>query len=54
MDLDDPSFSGVATPEGRLRVEILRGAVEDIRMSTAVELGAVLGVAAGFNAMDGD
>ena len=54
MELDDPDFSGVSTPDGRLRVEILQQAVEDIRMSTAVELGAALGVAAGFNAMDGD
>ncbi len=53
-ELDDPDFSGVSAPQGRLRVEILQRAVEEIRMTVAADLGAILGVAAGFNALDGD
>ena len=53
-ELNNPDFSGVATSQGRLRVEILQRAVEDIRMTVAADLGAALGVAEGFNALDGD
>lgn len=52
--LDDPVFSGVADPLGRLKVEILledtNGALAAVRGS----LGPSLGVAEGFNALDGD
>lgn len=53
-ELDDPVFAGVATPAGRLRVEILQQAVELARVEAVDELGAALGVGLGFNAMDGD
>ncbi len=52
--LDDPVFAGVATPGGRLKVEILQQAVTAIRDTAGVELAAVLGVDLGFNAADGD
>lgn len=52
--LDDPDFSGVATPQGRLRVESLQQSVKDIRELVSTRLGPELGVAAGFNALDGD
>lgn len=52
--LDDPAFAGVATPEGRLKAEILQQAVDRIRGIVAQRLGPGLGVAAGFNALDGD
>ena len=52
--LDDPVFAGVAEPQSRLRVEVLQQSVEEIRDLVRVELGPTLGVAAGFNALDGD
>lgn len=52
--LDDRDFSGVATPQGRLRVEALQQSVKDIRDLVSTRLGPELGVAAGFNALDGD
>lgn len=53
-NLDDPVFAGVATPQGRLRVEILQQSIEAIRETAVTELGPLLGVAVGFNALDGD
>jgi uncharacterized protein len=52
--LDDPVFAGIANPQGRFRVEALQQSIDDIRTLAASELGPTLGVAAGFNALDGD
>ena len=52
--LNDPVFAGVATPAGRLRVEVLQQAVNDIHEAATRQLGPALGVAAGFNSLDGD
>lgn len=52
--LDDPVFAGVADPQSRLRVEALRQRVQEVRDAVRGELGPALGVAAGFNALDGD
>lgn len=52
--LEDPVFAGVADPAGRIRVEALRQEVKDLRALIAARLGPALGVAAGFNALDGD
>lgn len=52
--LDDPSLASVADPQGRLRVEALQQSVNDIRQQVAQNLGPALGVAAGFNSLDGD
>lgn len=52
--LDDPVFAGVATPQGRLRVEVLQQAIQAIRTEANMNLGPALGVAAGFNSLDGD
>ncbi len=52
--LDDPTFAGVDAPQSRLRIEVVQQAVDDIRAVVATELGPKLGVAAGFNALDGD
>lgn len=52
--LDDASFDGVADPQDRLRVEVLQQYVDVIRQKVAEDLGASLGIAAGFNSLDGD
>lgn len=53
-DLNDPSFSSVANPQTRIKVEVLRQSVESIRDVVREDLGPNLGVAAGFNSLDGD
>jgi len=53
-ELDDPVFAGVADPTGRLRVEILQQRIQLVRDAARAEIGPALGVAAGFNSMDGD
>ncbi len=52
--LDDPAFAGVSTPQGRVRVEALQQKISGIRGILASNLGPRLGVAAGFNSLDGD
>jgi predicted lipoprotein len=52
--LNDPTFQGVATPQSRLKIEVLQQAVGTIRTTVQTELGPTLGVAAGFNSLDGD
>jgi len=52
--LDDPVFAGVATPQGRLHVEVLQQAIQAVRTEANMNLGPALGVAAGFNSLDGD
>ncbi|WP_299024577.1 imelysin family protein [uncultured Sulfitobacter sp.] len=53
-DLKDPIFAGVSAPQTRLKVEVLQQSVGAIRALVTEELGPTLGVAAGFNALDGD
>ncbi len=52
--LDDPVLAGVGDPQGRIRVEVLQQRVAEIRDLARAELGPALGVAAGFNSLDGD
>lgn len=52
--LDDPSLQGVADPARRFRIEVLQQAVGMIQRAVDEEIGAVLGVRAGFNSLDGD
>lgn len=52
--LNDPIFASVADPQGRFRVEVIQQAVENIRAVVREDLGPTLGVAAGFNLLDGD
>jgi predicted lipoprotein len=49
-----PLDAAVAAPENRVRVEALQQRVGDARAAVMAEIGAPLGLAAGFNAMDGD
>ena len=53
-DLDDPVLAGVSDPQRRLRVEALQQSIDNIRLIVRDALGPLLGVAAGFNALDGD
>lgn len=52
--LDDPVFAGVTDPASRFRIESLRQEIKDLRTLIGEDLGPALGVAAGFNALDGD
>lgn len=52
--LDDPAFQGVARPQSRLRLEVTQQAVGTLRSTVQTDLGPTLGVAAGFNSLDGD
>jgi len=53
-DLSDPTFASVSQPQTRLKVEILQNSIHAIRSLVRNDLGPTLGVAAGFNALDGD
>ena len=52
--LDDPVFAGVSDPLNRFKIEMLQQSVGNIRTVVTNDLGPYLGVAAGFNALDGD
>ncbi|MDF1670096.1 MAG: imelysin family protein [Roseovarius sp.] len=52
--LDDPVFAGVTKLQPRFRIEALKNSVDAIRTIVLDDLGPTLGVAAGFNALDGD
>lgn len=52
--LEDPDFAGVTDPQKRLKIEILQQSIGLIREQQLASIGAKLGVAAGFNALDGD
>ena len=44
----------VATPQGRIHVEALQGALKRVQTEVVSHVGPVVGVTSGFNAMDGD
>ena len=50
----DPAFQDVDDPQARIRAEGLQQAVERLQRAIEAEIGAHLGIAAGFNAQDGD
>ncbi len=52
--LEDPDFSGVASSQGRIRIEALQQSISDIRATVTTQLGPTLGISAGFNSLDGD
>ena len=52
--LGDPVFAGVTELQGRLKVEVLQQRIDAIRGVLAEEVGPSLGIAAGFNSLDGD
>ena len=52
--IDDPTLAGLAKPQGRVRVEALQSRLDELRVTLAQDVAPALGVAAGFNALDGD
>ncbi|NDV99493.1 imelysin family protein [Salipiger sp. PrR002] len=52
--VEDPSFQQVGDPSERLHVEIVQQQVRALKDAIEAELGAPLGIAAGFNSADGD
>jgi len=52
--LDDPVLAGVADPQSRFQVEVLKQNIETIRRMLIEDLGPSLGITAGFNSLDGD
>ncbi|MEP1766225.1 MAG: imelysin family protein [Sulfitobacter sp.] len=53
-DFADPAFASITDPQRRFKLEVIQQSVTAIRDLTRAELGPTLGVAAGFNALDGD
>ena len=53
-ELDDPIFAGVGDPQTRFKVEVTQQSIYNIQAVVRDELGPTLGVAAGFNSLDGD
>lgn len=54
LALNDPTFDGAGDPQSRLRIEVLQQSIDAIRDKVGQDLGPTLGVAAGFNSLDGD
>ena len=54
VEIDDPALAGVATPQGRIRIESLTTKLSDIQAIVNQDLGVHLGAISGFNALDGD
>lgn len=50
----DPAFQDITDPQAWLRLEILQQRVRDLRAAIETEIGARLGLSAGFNSQDGD
>ncbi|SEM90660.1 hypothetical protein SAMN04488003_10680 [Loktanella fryxellensis] len=52
--IDDPAFQTVTDPQARLLVDVLHQRVAAVEVAIDTEIGGALGIAAGFNALDGD
>ncbi|CUH68438.1 Iron-regulated protein A precursor [Thalassovita gelatinovora] len=52
--IKDPIFADLSDPSAWLRADVLRQSIDLIRDQQSANLGGELGVAAGFNALDGD
>lgn len=50
----DPGLQDINDPQARLHVEIVQQAVQALRAAIEAEIGAPLGLSAGFNSQDGD
>ncbi|MGH1577009.1 imelysin family protein [Planktotalea sp.] len=54
LAINDPTLAGVSDPQQRFKIEVIQQSVNTVREVVENELGPVLGVSAGFNALDGD
>jgi len=52
--IEDPAFGDLHDPAARFRLEVLQQRVAAVAAAIEVEIGARLGLSAGFNAQDGD
>ncbi|WP_136441469.1 imelysin family protein [Pacificoceanicola onchidii] len=52
--IEDPAFQDIRDPSSRLRAEILQQSVHALSEAIQAEIGAPLGISAGFNSQDGD
>lgn len=52
--LQDPALQDIGNPDARFRAEVLQQALRAVQVALANEIGVGLGIAAGFNALDGD
>ncbi|AML52267.1 imelysin family protein [Falsihalocynthiibacter arcticus] len=52
--VNDPRFASVTNVQDRFLLELVQQSIDHIREISATELGPKLGVAAGFNSLDGD
>ena len=50
----DPTFAGVADPQARFKIESLQQEIRDIDQTIANDIAPRLGIAPGFNSLDGD
>lgn len=54
LRLQDPGLQDIADPQARLRAEALQQQLRRLRTAIEAELGDPLGLAPGFNSLDGD
>lgn len=54
QNLEDHTIAGISDPQQCLKVEILQQRITEIRTILTEQVGPSLGIAAGFNSMDGD
>lgn len=52
--VDDPGFQNVTNLNQRFQLEVLQQRVHEIQQALADEIGTPLGIAPGFNSLDGD
>ncbi|MGH1330648.1 MAG: imelysin family protein [Paracoccaceae bacterium] len=52
--IQDPAFQDLDMPDARFRAEVLQQTLRAAQVALANEIGVGLGIAAGFNALDGD
>lgn len=50
----DPVFAGVADPQSRFKIESLQQEIRNIDQTIATDIAPRLGIAPGFNSLDGD
>ncbi len=54
IGIADPAFQDIADPQARLRLESLQGRIRAVGEALITRIGEAMGVAPGFNSLDGD